>query len=84
MEFRFMKFLKKIQVNFLFFNFNFFIGIWEGKLLERGNYKNSENNFRPFTISDFETNKSIKINSFSFHIVDADDFTKKWMLENLI
>jgi DUF1126 PH-like domain len=61
-----------------------FIGIWEGKLLERGKYKNEENDFAPFSISDFEINKSVKINSFSFYIIDADDFTKKWISNNLI
>jgi hypothetical protein len=24
------------------------------------------------------------INKFSFHILDADEFTKKWMAENMI
>ena len=42
--------------------------------------KNSE---KYFTISDFEINKSIRINAFSFNILDADEFTKKWMQENL-
>lgn len=59
-------------------------GIWEGKLLERGKYNNEENNNSKFTISDFEVNKSVKINSFSFYILDADDFTKKWIAGNLV
>lgn len=58
-------------------------GIWEGKFLERGKYKNSENETKPFTISDFQISKAIKINTFSFSILDADDFTKKWMSDNL-
>jgi len=58
-------------------------GIWEGKFLERKKYKNIENDLKYFTISDFELNKSIRINKYSFHIIDADDFTKKWMQENL-
>lgn len=58
-------------------------GIWEGKFLERAKYKNIENENRYFTISDFQIDKSIKINSFSMSILDADDFTKKWMCENL-
>lgn len=58
-------------------------GIWEGKFLERAKYKNIENENRYFTISDFQINKSIKINSFSMSILDSDDFTKKWMNENL-
>ena len=58
-------------------------GIWEGKFLERGKYKNIENEKKQFTISDFQINKSIKINTFSLCILDADDFTKKWMSNNL-
>jgi hypothetical protein len=58
-------------------------GIWEGKFLERKKYKNIENDNKLFTISDFELNKSIRINTYSFHILDADDYTKKWMQDNL-
>lgn len=61
-----------------------FLGVWEGKLLERGKYKNEENNFEKFTISDFEINKSVKINSFSYYIMDADEFTKNWLEKNLV
>ena len=78
---KFLKFLYKIiLINYLFIQ----LGIWEGKLLERGKYNNEENNNAKFTISDFEVNKSVKINSFSFYILDADDFTKKWIAGNLI
>ena len=59
-------------------------GIWEGKFLERGKYKNIENESKLFTISDFQINKSIKINTFSFSILDADDFTKRWMSDNMM
>ena len=58
-------------------------GIWEGKFLERGKYKNVENENKRFTISDFQINKSVKINTFSLSILDADNFTKKWMSENM-
>ncbi len=58
-------------------------GIWEGKFLERGKYKNIENEIKQFTITDFQINKSIKINTFSFSILDADDYTKRWMSENM-
>ena len=58
-------------------------GIWEGNFIQRKRYKNKENSEKYFTISDFEINKSIRINAFSFNILDADDFTKKWMQENL-
>jgi hypothetical protein len=58
-------------------------GIWEGKFLERKKYKNIENENKYFNISDFELNKSIRINTYSFHIIDADDYTKKWTQDNL-
>jgi len=59
-------------------------GIWEGKFLERGQYKNVENENKKFTVSDFEVGKSMMINKFSFYVLDADEFTKKWMAENMI
>ena len=58
-------------------------GIWEGKFLERSKYKNVENDNKQFTISDFEIGKSMIINTFSFYVIDADEFTKKWLAENL-
>ena len=58
-------------------------GIWEGKFLERSKYKNVENDMKQFTISDFEIGKSMIINSFSFYVIDADEFTKKWLADNL-
>ena len=58
-------------------------GVWEGKFLERGKYKNVENDNKQFTISDFEIGKSMRINTFSFYIIDADEFTKRWLAENL-
>jgi len=58
-------------------------GIWEGKFIERKKYRNKENFDKYFTISDFDVNKSIRINAFSFNILDADEFTKKWTHENL-
>ena len=59
-------------------------GIWEGKFLERGQYKNVENDNKKFTVSDFEVGKSMMINKYSFYVLDADEFTKKWMAENMI
>jgi hypothetical protein len=59
-------------------------GIWEGKFLERGQYKNVENENKKFTVSDFEVGKSMMINKYSFYVLDADEFTKKWMAENMI
>ena len=58
-------------------------GVWEGKFLERGKYKNVEHDNKQFTISDFEIGKSMRINTFSFYIIDADEFSKRWLAENL-
>jgi len=55
----------------------------EGKFLERKKYKNPANDNKFFEITDFEINKSQKINSHSFFVFDADDYTKKWLLQNL-
>lgn len=60
------------------------LGMVEGRFLERKKYKNPANEGNYFQITDFEINKSLKINSHSFFIYDADDYTKKWLLENLI
>ena len=38
---------------------------------------------KQFTTSHFEIGKSMIINSFSFYVIDADEFTKKWLAENL-
>jgi hypothetical protein len=56
-------------------------GIWEGKFLERSKYKNVENDMKQFTISDFEIGKSMIINTFSFYVIDADEFTKNGLLK---
>ena len=56
---------------------------WLGKFLEISKYKNVENDNKQFTISDFEIGKSMIINTFSFYAIDADEFTKKWLAENL-
>jgi len=58
-------------------------GIMEGRFLERGKYKNEENENKQFRINDFQINKSILLNKFSFNIIDADDYSKKWMSENM-
>ena len=59
------------------------VGLTGQTFLERNKYKNSENGHKYYQITDFEIFKSLKINSFSFYIFDADDYTKKWFLENL-
>ena len=58
-------------------------GIWEGKFLERGMFKNVENDNKEFNVSDFEVGKSMVINKFSFYLIDCDEYTKKWMANNL-
>lgn len=58
-------------------------GLNEGKFLERRQYKNEANSNSYFRVEDFEINNSVKINSYSFFIYDADEYTKKWMLKNI-
>jgi EF-hand domain-containing protein 1 len=46
--------------------------------LEKGRYKNAEKNNAYFTPADFTIDQDVKINGFSFHILEADEITKKW------
>jgi len=50
--------------------------------LEKGKYKNVERGNDYFNPADFRLNKDIKINGFSFHIIDWDEFTRKWYEQN--
>jgi len=56
-------------------------GIVEGKFLERNKYKNRWNSEKFITPSDIAIGGDIMINSYSFHILSADDYTTKY-LEN--
>lgn len=58
------------------------LGIVEGKFLEKNKYKNPERNHDFFNPADLMVGKDVKINNYSFHILDCDDFTKKWYIEN--
>jgi len=49
-----------------------------GKFLERGKYKNVQKNKEFFLPTDFIVGTDIILNGTSFHIEDADEFTKKW------
>jgi len=57
-------------------------GIPDGKFLEKGKYKNTENNNEIYTPSDFIVGRDIVINGRSFHILDCDEYTRKWYEEN--
>ncbi|KRX06660.1 hypothetical protein PPERSA_13139 [Pseudocohnilembus persalinus] len=49
-----------------------------GKFLERKKYKNIQKNNQIFQPTDFIVGRDILINGTSFHLEDADEFTKKW------
>jgi len=51
----------------------------EGKFLEKKRYKNPERNNEYFSPIDFIVGKDIKINGFSFHVLECDDHTRKWL-----
>ena len=57
-------------------------GIVEGKFLERKRYKNGSKGHDYFTATDLIVGSDVIINSYSFHILDCDEFTKKWYAEN--
>eukprot|EP01017_Pseudomicrothorax_dubius_P031185 TRINITY_DN3956_c0_g1_i1.p1 TRINITY_DN3956_c0_g1~~TRINITY_DN3956_c0_g1_i1.p1 ORF type:complete len:141 (+),score=32.87 TRINITY_DN3956_c0_g1_i1:435-857(+) len=57
-------------------------GIVEGKFLEKNKYKNPERPGQYFSPADLMVGKDVKINGYSFHILDCDDFTKRWYTEN--
>lgn len=55
-------------------------GFWNGKFLERGPFKNNNEEFiKPHHVI---VGQDLKINGHWFHITDCDDFTKKWYAEN--
>ena len=51
--------------------------------MEKGKYKNVDRNNEFFTIEDFLVGKDVKVNSYSFKILEYDEFTRKWLVENL-
>jgi hypothetical protein len=59
-------------------NFLILIGFSGGKFLEKGKYKNTEKGNRYLDPSDFVEGGDVKINGFSFKILELDDITKKW------
>lgn len=59
-------------------------GILEGKFLERGKYKNVDNNGEFITPSDMAIGGNVKINGYSFQILSCDDFTQKWLDSHLL
>jgi len=60
-----------------------FKGRPEGKFLEKSQYKNIARNNEIFKPMDLIVGKDIKINGYSFHLLECDDYTKKWYEDNL-
>ncbi len=58
------------------------IGIVEGKFLERGRYKNEQNNNQFFGPYEFQIGKVLKINGYVYEILEIDEFTQKWLSNN--
>ena len=54
------------------------LGIPDGKLLERKQYKNQSRNNEFFLANDFVVGRDVVINTVSFKILGCDEFTKKW------
>ena len=65
-----------------FVNFIIKLGIPDGKFLERKRFKNQERQNNFFTPADLIVGKDVKINGFSFHLEECDEFTRKWYVEN--
>mmetsp|Transcript_14599 Transcript_14599/g.16131 ORF Transcript_14599/g.16131 Transcript_14599/m.16131 type:complete len:516 (+) Transcript_14599:59-1606(+) len=59
-------------------------GIWEGKFLERGKFKNIHRNNERFNPSDLVIGEDIVINCFHFHILGCDGYTEKWINEHFV
>lgn len=53
-------------------------GFISGKFLERNRYRNTERNNDWFKISDFMEGTNVKVNGYTFTILEADEATKKW------
>ena len=54
-------------------------GIVEGKFLERNKYKNRWNSENFITPSDIAIGGDVLINSYSFHVLSADDYTARYL-----
>lgn len=57
-------------------------GIPDGKFLEKRKYKNVRNNNEFFTPVDLIVGNDVTINSWTFMLLDCDEFTKKWYAEH--
>jgi len=58
-------------------------GIVEGKFLERRKYKNKHNKDNFITPSDLAIGGDVVINSYSFHILSADEYTEGYLKEHM-
>lgn len=54
-------------------------GIVEGKFLERNKYKNRWNSENFLTPNDISIGGDVLINSYSFHVLSADEYTAKYL-----
>ena len=54
-------------------------GIMEGQFLERRKYKNVDKNMAFITPTDLAVGADVKINSYNFHILSVDEFTKNYL-----
>ena len=88
-----MSLVSEIQVIFfnhftnlfeLKYNYYYFLGIPDGKFLEKRRYKNADNNNEYFIPTDLVVGKDVIINGYSFHILECDEYTKKWYANNII
>ena len=57
-------------------------GFAEGKFLEINQYKNKATD-KFYAPGDLIVGKDVIINSYSLHIIDCDEFTRKWYLKNM-
>lgn len=58
-------------------------GIVEGKFLERRKYKNKLNDDKFISPQDIAVGGDIVINSFSFHILSADEYTENYLKDHM-
>lgn len=57
-------------------------GFRAGKFLEKGKYKNEQENNRFFEPVDFLPGKRVRINSYDFLVSSCDNHTKQWLVSN--
>lgn len=53
-------------------------GFSEGKFLERNQYKNEQQGNALYQPEHIVVGYDVKVNGYWYHIIDCDEFTKKW------